>query len=141
MEKALARTLVPRRLTNGLLTGFAAAAMLLAAIGIYGVMALNVNARLCEFGVRLALGAAPADVMRLVLRGGARLAIVGVVIGAAGSYLATPLLRDLLFQVAPRDLLTLGGVALILGSVALLACYVPARRAMSADPTEALRAD
>ena len=141
MEKALARTLVPRRLTNGLLTGFAAAAMLLAAIGIYGVMALNVNARLREFGVRLALGAAPQDVMRLVLRGGARLAIVGVVIGAAASYLATPLLRDLLFQVAPRDLVTLVGVALILGSVALLACYIPARRAMSADPTEALRAD
>ena len=141
MEKALARTLVPRRLTNGLLTGFAVAAMLLAAIGIYGVMALNVNARLREFGVRLALGAAPADVMRLVLRGGARLAIVGVVVGAAASYLATPLLSDLLFRVAPRDLVTLVGVALILGSVALLACYIPARRAMSADPTEALRAD
>ena len=141
LEQALDRTLMPRRLTNGLLTGFAVAALLLAAIGIYGVMSLNVNSRLREFGVRLALGAAPADVMRLVLRGGARLAIVGVASGAAAAYLATPLLRDLLFQVAPRDLVTLAGVALILGAVALLACYIPARRAMSADPTDALRAD
>ena len=132
---------MPRRLTNGLLTGFAAAALLLAAIGIYGVMSLNVNSRLREFGVRLALGAAPTDVMRLVLRGGARLAIVGVVIGALASYLATPLLRDLLFQVEPRDLFTLVGVAVILATVAMLACYIPARRAMSADPTDALRAD
>ena len=141
LEQALGRTLMPRRLTNGLLTGFAAAALVLAAIGIYGVMSLNVNSRLREFGVRLALGAAPTDVMRLVLRGGARLAIVGVVLGAAASYLATPLLRDLLFQVAPRDVVPLVGVALILTAVSLLACYLPARRAMSADPTEALRSD
>ena len=141
MEKALARTLVPRRLTNGLLTGFAAAAMLLAAIGIYGVMSLNVNGRLREFGVRLALGAAPTDVLKMVLRGGARLAIIGVVIGAAVSWLATPLLRDLLFEVAPRDLFTLAAVAMLLGAVTLLACYIPARRAMAADPTEALRTD
>ncbi len=141
LEKALARTLVPRRLTNGLLTGFAVAAILLAAIGIYGVMSLNVSGRLREFGVRLALGASPTDVLRMVLRGGARLALIGVVIGAAASYLATPLLRELLFRVPPRDLVTLAGVATLLGAVALLACYVPARRAMAADPTEALRTD
>jgi predicted permease len=141
MEDALARTLVPRRLTNELLTGFAIAALLLAAIGIYGVMSLNVNGRLREFGVRLALGASPADVLRMVLRGGARLAALGVLIGAAVSYVATPLLRDLLFQVAPRDAVTLAGVAVLLAAVALLACYLPARRAMAADPTEALRTD
>jgi predicted permease len=141
LEKALNRTLVPRRLTNGLLTGFAAVAMLLAAIGIYGVMSLNVNGRLREFGVRLALGASPTDVLKMVLRGGARLAIIGVLIGAVASYLATPLLHDLLFRVAPRDLVTLTGVAVLLGAVALLACYLPARRAMAADPTDALRTD
>jgi predicted permease len=141
LEAALGRTLMPRRLTNGLLTGFAAAALLLAAIGIYGVISLNVNGRLREFGVRLALGAAPADVMRIVLRGGARLAMIGVLIGVVGSYVATPLLADLLFQVAPRDVVTQAGVAVLLGAVALLACYLPARRAMAADPTQALRAD
>jgi predicted permease len=141
LEKALARTLMPRRLTNGLLVGFAGAAVLLAAIGIYGVVSLNVNGRLREFGVRLALGAAPADVMRLVLKDGARLAIVSLLIGGAASFVLTPLLRDLLFQVPPRDLLTLIGISFLLGAVVLLACYVPARRAMAADPTEALRAD
>ena len=141
LEKALARTLVPRRLTNGLLTGFAVAAMLLAAIGIYGVMSLNVNGRFREFGVRLALGAAPADVLKMVVRGGAKLAIIGVLIGAVVSWFATPLLRDLLFQVAPRDALTLAAMAALLSAVAMLACYVPARRAMRADPTEALRTD
>jgi putative ABC transport system permease protein len=141
LEDALSRTLVPRRLTSALLTGFAIAAVLLAAIGIYGVMSLSVNGRVREFGVRLALGAAPGDVMRMVLRGGARMAIIGVVIGAVASWLATPLLRDLLFEVPPRDILTLLSVALLLGGVALLACYLPARRAMRTDPTEALRAD
>ena len=141
LEQALDRTLMPRRLTNGLLTGFALAAVLLAAIGIYGVMSLNVNGRLREFGVRLALGAAPTDVMRMVLGAGTRLALLGIVFGAAAAYLATPLLKDLLFRVPPRDLLTVGGVAVLLGGVTLLACYVPARRAMRADPTDALRTD
>jgi predicted permease len=115
LEQALDRTLMPRRLTNGLLTGFALAAALLAAIGIYGVMSLNVNGRLREFGVRLALGAAPTDVMRIVLGSGARLAIIGVIIGAMGSYLTTPLLRDLLFEVPARDVLTMTVVATLLG--------------------------
>ena len=141
LEQALDRTLMPRRLTNGLLTGFAVAAVLLAAIGLYGVMSLNVNGRLREFGVRLALGASPRDVLRMVLRGGARLALLGVLTGAAASYLATPLLRDLLFRVPPRDFPTLAGVAILLGAVALIACYFPARRAMAADPTDALRTD
>ena len=77
----------------------------------------------------------------MVLRAGAKLAVAGVLIGAMVSYLTTPLLRDLLFQVAPRDTLTLAVVAELLGAIALLACYVPARRAMRADPTEALRTD
>jgi putative ABC transport system permease protein len=141
LEQALDRTLMPRRLTNGLLTGFALAAVLLAAIGIYGVMALNVNGRLREFGVRLALGAAPTDVLRMVLGAGTRLALIGIAVGTVASYFLTPLLRDLLFHVPPRDVLTMNGVAVLLGAVTLLACYVPARRAMRADPTDALRTD
>ncbi len=141
LEQALDRTLMPRRLTSGLLAGFAGAAVLLAAIGIYGVMSLNVNGRLREFGVRLALGAAPANVLRMVLGAGTRLALIGIAVGSLAAYLVTPLLRDLLFQVPPRDVLTMTVVALSLGVVALLACYVPARRAMRADPTEALRTD
>jgi putative ABC transport system permease protein len=141
LEEALGRTLLPRRLTSALLTGFAFAAALLAAIGIYGVMSLNVNGRLREFGVRLALGATPTDVMRMVLGAGTRLALTGIAVGSAAAYFLTPLLRDLLFQVPPRDAVTMSGVAVLLGVVTLLACYIPARRAMRADPTEALRTD
>jgi predicted permease len=141
LERALARTLVPKRLTNGILTGFAVAAALLAAIGIYGVVSLNVNGRLREFGVRLALGAAPAQVMTVVLKGGARLAIIGVAIGTLAALVLTPFLQDLLFEVAARDVRTFMSVALLLMIFALFASYIPARRAMRADPAEALRAE
>jgi putative ABC transport system permease protein len=139
MEEAIARSLATRRLTNQLLLGFAVAALVLAAIGIYGVIALSVSHRVSEFGIRLALGAAPADVCRLVLRQGLRLILVGVVIGLAAAAALTRSLASLLFEVQPLDPLIFAGVALMLVSVAVLACYLPARRATATDPLVALR--
>jgi putative ABC transport system permease protein len=139
LEKAVARSLATRRLTNQLLLGFAVAALVLAAIGIYGVIALSVSHRVSEFGIRLALGAAPGDVLRLVLRQGFRLILLGVVIGLTAATALTRSLAALLFEVQPLDPLIFGGVALMLVSVAVLACYLPARRATATDPLVALR--
>jgi putative ABC transport system permease protein len=139
LETAVAQSLGTRRLTNLLLTGFAVAALLLAAVGVYGVMALNVTHRVNEFGIRLALGAAPLDVLRLVLGQGMRLVVVGMVIGLAGAAGLAQLLSSLLFEVPPVDPVTFGGVALMLGAVAFAACYLPARRATATDPLQALR--
>jgi putative ABC transport system permease protein len=139
LENAVARSLATRRLTNQLLLGFAVAALVLAAIGIYGVIALSVSHRVSEFGIRLALGAAPGDVLRLVLRQGLRLILVGVVIGLTAATALTRSLSALLFEVQPLDPLIFGGVALVLVSVAVLACYLPARRATATDPLVALR--
>jgi len=139
MVGAMAESLSVARLTNTLLTGFAGLAMLLAVIGIYGVMSLNVNGRQGEFGVRLALGAAPRDVLRLVMRQGLLLAFLGLAIGVAGALWLTRLLGSLLFEVSPMDPVTFLSVGAILALAAALACYVPARRATLADPMSALR--
>ncbi len=139
MEGAVAGSLSVARLINTLLTGFAVLAMLLAAIGIYGVMSLQVTGRLGEFGVRLALGAAPRDLLRLVLRKGLLLAGLGLALGLAGAFWLTRFLSSLLFQVEPVDLPTFGIVAATLAAVALLACYLPARRATRADPIAVLK--
>jgi putative ABC transport system permease protein len=141
MRQSLDRTLTPRRLTNLLLGGFALAALALALIGVYGVVSLGVNARLREFGVRVALGATPGDVRQLVLGQGVRLALIGIAIGAAATFLLMPALRSLLYQVPSFDPFTVGGVGVLLVGAVVLACYVPARRATSADPMEALRAE
>ena len=141
MEGAMAESLSLARLTNLLLTAFAVLALLLAAIGVYGVMSLNVNGRLSEFGVRLALGAAPQDVLRLVLRQGLTLALLGLGLGLAGALWLTRFLRTLLFEVQPFDPPTFGVVAATLAAVAMLACYLPARRATKADPIAVLRRD
>jgi predicted permease len=141
MRQSLDRTLTPRRLTNLLLGGFALAALALALIGVYGVVSLGVNARLREFGVRVALGATPGDVRRLVLGQGVRLALIGIAVGAAATFLLMPALRSLLYQVPSFDPFTVGGVGVLLVGAVVLACYVPARRATSADPMEALRAE
>src|SRR5262249_8291575 len=103
MERAIARSLSTRRLTNLLLAGFAATALLLASIGIYGVISLNVTSRTNEFGIRLALGAEPGDVLRLVVGQGARLALAGVAIGLGGALWLTRFLESLLFEVKPTD--------------------------------------
>jgi predicted permease len=139
MTEAMNKTLQSQRLTNQLLLGFVALAMLLAAAGIYGVMSLNVNSRVQEFGIRTALGAKPSDVLRLVLGSGMRLAVVGIALGVAGALWLTRFLAILLFEVAPTDPPTFAGAILLLAVVALLASYVPARRATRVDPAVALR--
>jgi putative ABC transport system permease protein len=141
MEGAMAESLSVARLTNVLLTGFAGLALLLAVIGIYGVMSLNVNGRLSEFGVRLALGAAPGDVLRLVMGQGMVLALLGLVIGVAGALWMTRFLGALLFEVSPMDPVTFLAVGSVLTLAAAAACYLPARRATRADPIAVLRRD
>jgi putative ABC transport system permease protein len=124
-----------------LLAIFAGAALLLAAVGIYGVIAYSVTQRTHEIGIRLALGAQRADVLRMVVGQAAGLAGAGIFLGAAGAILLTRLMTDLLFEVKPFDPLTFGVVAGILGSVALFASYLPARRATRVDPVISLRAE
>ncbi|HLK19600.1 MAG TPA: ABC transporter permease [Bryobacteraceae bacterium] len=118
---------------------FAALAVSLAMAGVYGVMAYLVSQRSNEIGLRMALGASPGDVSRLVLREGMLLASIGLVIGLAGAAAATRLLTSILFQVKPGDPLTFVGVAILLGAVTLAASYIPARRASKVDPLIALR--
>jgi len=122
-----------------LLGFFALLALLLTAVGLYGVMAYAVAQRTHEFGIRLALGASRADVLGLVVKGGALLTGIGLAIGVVGALALSRVMQSLLFDVGTRDPLTFGSVCGLLAVVALLACYVPARRATSIDPMVALR--
>jgi putative ABC transport system permease protein len=131
--------LATRRFLLLLVAVFAAAALALAAIGIYGVVAFSVTRRTKEIGIRVALGAQRSGVLRLIVGEGARLAVLGVAIGTAASFAITRLLSSLLFGVRATDPITFAGVAVLLCLVALLASYLPARRAMRLDPTIALR--
>jgi putative ABC transport system permease protein len=139
LDEIKAETMAPNRLRSVLLTVFASIALLLAAIGIYGVISYSVEQRTHEIGIRAALGASRADLLRLILRGGMLLAGIGLAIGFAGAFGLTRLLENLLFGVGGRDPLTIGAVAVILALIALLACYIPARRATKVDPMVALR--
>ena len=141
IQQAMDRSLITTRLTNSLLAGFAVTALLLALTGIYGVMSLNVANRRNEFGIRLALGAQSANVLRMILAQGLRLAIAGVVGGLLGAFALTRLLQGLLFGIGASDPLTFTAIALLLIAVALLACWIPARRATKVDPLEALRSE
>lgn len=139
VQQAMDRSLVTTRLTNSLLAGFAATALLLALTGIYGVMSLNVANRRNEFGIRLALGAQRANVLRMLLAQGLRLATVGVAFGLLAAIGFTRLLKGLLFGISANDPMTFAAIALLLVGVALLACWIPARRATKVDPLVALR--
>jgi len=141
LEQAVSDSLRTRRLMNVLLAALAIAALLLAAIGISGVMTLEVASRTPEFGIRLALGAEPGEVRSLVLRQAMRLVLLGIAAGLIGAAGITRILGSMLFNVRPLDPLTFGGVAILLAAVALAACYLPVRRATSTDPLQALRAD
>jgi putative ABC transport system permease protein len=139
INEQINEALAPDRTMALLLAIFGAAALLLASVGIYGVVAYAVSQRTHEIGIRMALGARSADVLRLVVRDGMTMAVVGVAIGLAGAFAITRVIGSLLFGVTPTDLFTFLIVTLGLLSVALVASYVPARRATKVDPLEALR--
>ncbi len=139
MQQFLSAAVAARKFNFGLLGVFAATALLLAAAGLYAVIAYLVSQRTREIGIRLALGATPRHVLRLMMSQGMKLTLIGVMIGFAGALVVTRLMRGLLFGVAPTDLMTFGISAVVLIVVALLACFIPARRATKVDPLVALR--
>ena len=139
MEEIIARSMADRRFALELLGIFALVALLLAAVGIYGVMAYSFSQRTHELGIRIALGAQRLDILRMAMSEGVRVVVIGLVCGLAGAAILTRLFRSMLFNVAPADPLTFFAVSAILAGVALLACYIPAQRATRIDPLVALR--
>jgi predicted permease len=139
MDEVVSDSFAARRLSMILLGVFAALALVLACVGIYGVISYLVGQRTHEIGVRMALGAQPGDVLRLVIGHGARMALIGVAIGIGAALALTRLMANQLFGVSAHDPMTFAGVAMLLIIVAVVACYIPARRAMKVDPMVALR--
>jgi predicted permease len=139
MDDLLSHSVAQPRLNLTLLVVFAVLALLLAAVGVYGVMAFAVTQRTHEIGIRMALGAQPEKILQQLLLDGSRLAVIGLCIGLAASLALTRLMASLLFGVKPTDPFTFAAVAALLTAVALAACYIPARRAMRVDPMVALR--
>jgi putative ABC transport system permease protein len=139
LEQIKGESVASDRLQSLMLTVFAVIALLLSAIGIYGVISYSVVQRTHEIGIRGALGATTVDILRLILRGGMLLSVIGLLLGLGGALALTRLLETLLFGVGSRDPVTIASVAVILAVVAFLACYVPARRASRVDPVIALR--
>jgi putative ABC transport system permease protein len=139
MEQLREEVIADRRFALILVAVFAGLALVLASIGIYGVISYSVAQRTREIGIRTALGASPRRVLGMVIGEGAKLAVIGIGVGGAGALVLTQFIRAFLYGVSPSDPLTFSGIALVLGSVALIASWVPARRAMKVDPNVALR--
>jgi putative ABC transport system permease protein len=139
MDEIIARSLADRRFALELLGVFAAVALLLAAVGIYGVMAYSFSQRTHEVGIRMALGAQRLDILRMALGEGMRIVVIGLASGLVGAAVVSRIFRSMLFNVAPADPITYFAVSAILAGVAIFACYIPARRATRIDPLIALR--
>jgi putative ABC transport system permease protein len=139
MREVISLSASPRRFNTLLLGILAGVSLILAIIGIYGVMNYSVTQRTREIGIRMALGASSSDVMKMVVGQGMKLALIGVAIGLAGAFAVTRLIESMLFKVTTTDPATFAIVAAVLVGVASLACYVPARRATRVDPMVALR--
>jgi ABC-type antimicrobial peptide transport system permease subunit len=139
MDEIISDSLAARRFSMILLGVFAALALALSSIGIFGVISYVVSQRTHEIGIRMALGAQRSDVLRLMLGDGMKMTLIGVAIGVVAALLVTRLMQNMLFGVSAADPLTFAAVAVILSGVALLACYLPTRRAMRVDPMVALR--
>lgn len=141
LEDLLGTSVAPRRFNMLLLGIFASVALVLAAVGLYGVMSYSVSWRTHEIGIRMALGAKRADVLRLVIRQGMTMTVIGLAIGLIGAFALSRVIAGLLFGVSPKDPLTFAGVSIVLLAVALLACLLPARRATRVNPIVALRSE
>jgi ABC-type antimicrobial peptide transport system permease subunit len=141
LDDVLGESLAPRRFAMSLVSGFAAVALLLAAVGIYGVLAFSVARRTREFGVRLALGATRQNLLGLVVRQGMAWSAIGLALGVAGALAAGRLLEGMLYGVRPADPIALGLVTATLLVVAVVACVVPATRAARVDPITSMRAE
>ncbi len=139
MDEIRSESVAPERLNLTLLSIFAGIALVLAIVGIYGVMSYSVTQRTHEIGIRMAIGAQPRDVFRMVIGQGMMLALIGVVLGLIGAYGLTRLMTTMLFGVEPTDPATFAGIAVLLTGVALVACYIPGRRATRVDPVVSLR--
>jgi putative ABC transport system permease protein len=139
MEQLMSDSVAQTRFSTLLLGIFALVAIVLASVGIYGVTSYAVTARQHEIGVRMAIGAQPADVKRMFIRHGIGLTLTGLGLGLAAAFALTKLMAGLLFNISPHDPLTFVAMAAVLLVVAMLACYIPARRATRVDPLVALR--
>ncbi len=141
LASVVSDSVAERRFSMFLLAVFAAVALVLASVGLYGVVAYMVTGRTREIGLRVAIGAAPGAVLRMVMRDGMTLAILGVAIGLAGAFTLAGVVRSLLYDTAPTDPLSYAGTALLMLAISALACYLPARRATRVDPLTALRSE
>ena len=141
MEEIVARSLTRDRFSVFVLGAFACLALILAAVGLYGVVAYGVTQRTNEIGIRIALGAEPRGIQRLVVVQSLRMVLIGLGLGLVGAVAVTGILRSLLYEVKPRDPMTFAGVTILLLAVALAAAFIPARRASHVDPVLALRTE